>query len=82
MQAASNIEKPGTMPGFSQSLAFPHTSPHPAIIACTSAQGVFSLHSVQAAEDPDQQDDRQRNADEPKQKTASHGCLQLECHVP
>jgi hypothetical protein len=29
-------------------------------------------HSAQATEQPDQQDDRQRDADQPQQKTATH----------
>ena len=53
----------------------PHASPLPAIVASASAQRDCSLRrsSAQTAEQPDQQDDRQRNADEPKQCTASHG---------
>lgn len=45
-------------------------------VISVSCEGESSLGSfvllTQAAEQPDNQDDRQRNADKPQQKTASH----------
>jgi hypothetical protein len=66
--------------GLFSSPALPQLSPHPAIVACTGVKQPWL--TVQAAEQPDQQDDRQRNPDEPKQQTASHDRLQLRYVVP
>src|SRR3954470_21093882 len=73
---ARNTEKPSALAGLFR------TCDRSAISNASQPNEAGLCLTVQAAEQPDQQNDRQWNADKPKQKPSSHNSTPLKERVP